>query len=106
MRLLRIALFNLALVASCSSEHSSIGATTDAATADTQQESASAGDGHVCRCPEAAVITTPSVATNVSADTCTVVQNGDGPNYSAKTTTGAPCIATFTSRMAAWLRST
>lgn len=96
MRLLRIELVTLAVVASCSSGHSSVDATMDAAPADTQQEGASAGDDLVCRCPESASILTPSVATSVSADTCTVAQNGDGPFYSAKTTTGAPCIATFT----------
>jgi hypothetical protein len=95
MRLLRIALVTLALVASCSSGHSSVEATMDAASADTQQESPSAGDDLVCRCGESALIMAPSVATNVSADTCTVSQNGDGPYYSAKTTTGDPCIATF-----------
>src|SRR5947207_798522 len=96
MRLLRIALVNLALLASCSSEHSSVDGTTDASSADTQQESASADDVLACRCVESALIKAPSVATNVSADTCIVVQNGDSPYYSAETTTGAPCIATFT----------
>ena len=101
MRLPRIALVTLALLASCSER--SLEATThaadaaaDAALADAQQESASAGDGLVCRCGESALIMAPSVATNVSADTCTVAQNGDGPYYSAKTTTGDPCTATFT----------
>jgi hypothetical protein len=96
MRLLGIALVIMALVSSCSSEHSSADATTDVASADTQRESASAGDVFVCRCGEAAVIQAPSIATNVSADTCTVTHNGDGPNYSAETTTGASCVATFT----------
>jgi len=68
----------------------------EAGLADAQQESASAATDVVCRCPESATIMTSSVATNVSADTCTVVQNGNGPAYSAKTTTGDPCVATFT----------
>lgn len=96
MRPPRIALVALALVAPGSCEHSSVEATTDAASADTQQESASADDVLVCRCGESAAIKAPSMATSVSADTCTVTQNGDGPYYSAKTTTGDPCIATFT----------
>jgi hypothetical protein len=95
MRLLKIALATLAFVASCSSSEHSVDPT-DASRVDTQQESAPAGDVLVCRCPESAGITTPSVATNVSADTCTIAQNGDGPYYSARTTTGAPCMATFT----------
>jgi hypothetical protein len=95
MRLLKIALVTLAFVASCSSSEHSVDPT-DASPVDTQQESAPAGDVLGCRCGESAVITTPSVAKNVSADTCTIAQNGDGPYYSAQTTTGAPCMATFT----------
>ncbi|HEX4403488.1 MAG TPA: hypothetical protein VH560_01590 [Polyangia bacterium] len=86
----------LTLVASCSSAHTSADAATDAPPADASQESASTSDVVVCRCPDSAVITAPAIATNVSGDTCTVTQNGYGPHYSAQTTTGAPCIATFT----------
>jgi hypothetical protein len=73
-----------------------LGPTIDARSEDTQQDSASAGDVPLCRCGIPAVIMVPTVATAVSADTCVVSQNGDGPNYSAETTTGAPCVATFT----------
>jgi hypothetical protein len=96
MRLLRIAFVPLALLASCSSEHTSADAATDSASADTQQDSASVFDVAVCRCSESALIQTPSVATSVSADTCIVAQNGDGPYYSAETKTGDPCVASFT----------
>lgn len=95
MRLVRIALVTIALVASCSGGHSSADATMDAP-ADSQQDSAPAGDDLVCRCGESARIQTPSIATSVSADTCIVDQSGDGPYYSATTTTGDPCTATFT----------
>jgi hypothetical protein len=70
--------------------------TMDAAPVDAPQETSSVSDGHVCRCPSSVPIMAPAIATNVSADTCTVVQNGDGPYYSATTTTGDPCVATFT----------
>ena len=93
MRLLTIALVTLASVASCSSSKPSADAA-DASPADAQQESASPGDVLHCSCGASAVITAPSVATEVSADTCTVTQNGDGPHYSAQTTTGAPCAST------------
>jgi hypothetical protein len=90
---LRITLVTLVLVTSCSG-NSSVDAMVDADQTDASQDSSSAGDDHVCRCGESALIMPPSVATSVSADTCTVVQNG--PGYSAMTTTGDPCIATFT----------
>jgi hypothetical protein len=96
MRLLRIAFVPLALLAACSSEHTSGDSAIDSAAADTQQDSPYEGDVAVCRCSESALIQAPSVATNVSADTCTVAQNGGGLYYSAETKTGDPCVASFT----------